>query len=104
MKFGLETTKNKWTLIFIFALIIAGGISLLASSNPDGLESSAEFIGLHWPEASFASLMPDYQILGISNEFLSASLAGILGTIIIYLLVLLIIKITNKKQKNLPPT
>lgn len=91
--------KNKWTPIFIFALIIAGGLSLLASASPDGLESSAQFIGLHWPEASFASLMPDYQILGINNEFLSASLAGIIGTILVFILGYLFVWIVNKKNK-----
>ncbi len=98
--------KNKWIPIFIIALIIAGGISLLTSASPDGLESSTKYAGLRWPEADFTSLMPDYQILKIENELLSTSLAGIIGTIIIFLLVLLIGKITNKKtkQKDFPLT
>ncbi len=97
--------KNKWTKVFILSLIIAGGLSLLASNNPDGLEASAQLAGLHWPESNFTSLMTDYQILGINNQYLSASLAGLIGTIIIYLLILLIGKLTYKKpkQKNLPP-
>ncbi len=99
--------KNKWTIIFIISLIIAGGFSLLASTSPDGLESSAINIGLDIEEqANYKSLMPDYQILGIKNEILSSALAGIIGTIIVYLVVLLISKLINKKekQKKLPNT
>ncbi len=96
--------KNKWTILFVVALLIAGGLSLFASGNPDGLEVSAEFIGLSWPQTNYVSLMPDYQIMGINNKYLSASLAGLIGTTTIYLLILLIGKLTNKKskQKNSP--
>lgn len=98
--------KNKWTPIFIIALLIAGGLSVVASNKPDGLESSTQSIGLHVTESQFTSLMPDYQILVINNEFLSTILSGIIGTIIIFLLVLLIANLTNKnsKQKKFPNT
>lgn len=98
--------KNKWLVLLIFALLISGVISLFASSYPDGLEASAEHIGLMAEKKSFFALFPDYLLPGISNEILSASLAGVIGTLLIYTIIFLFIKLLNKKtkQKNLPPT
>ena len=91
--------KNKWTLIFIIALIIAGGLALLASSNPDGLESSTEQIGITAENTNFIALIPDYIVPGVSNKILASSLAGIIGTILVFILGYLFVWIVNKKNK-----
>ena len=80
---------EKWmTFPLAGCLFIAGFLSLFASPEPDGLERVAEdqgFIGNE--EQLFSAPMPDYAFEGISNEILSASAAGIAGTILMFAIV-----------------
>ncbi|MBU2617230.1 MAG: PDGLE domain-containing protein [Euryarchaeota archaeon] len=77
-----------WHIGLIIALVLAGVISLFASPLPDGLERVAidhDFLGeghevMHSP-------MPDYVVPGISNETLATSLAGLIGTLMMFGLV-----------------
>ena len=79
-------------LVAIF--IIAMGLSLAASSFPDGLEKVAENLGFidkaseTLPEGFF--LIPDYVFGGVSGERLQTSLAGLFGVIIIFALFALV--------------
>jgi len=71
----------------VVALILGGLISLFASSFPDGLERVAEnlgFIEKEKGEPTLKSLIPDYAIPGIKNEKLATSIAGIVGTLVVF--------------------
>lgn len=84
---------NYWITGVIVSLLMAGVISLYASTDPDGLERVAEDLGfLEHGEGHevIKSPMPDYMIPGIENETLSASAAGILGTVTVFSLGILI--------------
>lgn len=92
--------NKKYLLLLILALIISGVISLFASPYPDGLEKVAEdksFIAtaLDYP---FAVLMPDYSWELISNEYLATAIAGIFGTLIVFLVIYLSVKILFSKK------
>ena len=69
-------------------LIIAMGLSLVASSFPDGLEKVAENLGFidnssqTLPEGFF--LIPDYAFKGVKGEKLQTSIAGLFGVLIIF--------------------
>ncbi|HIH36605.1 MAG TPA: hypothetical protein HA232_01695 [Methanocellales archaeon] len=79
-----------WHIGLIIALVLAGGVSLFASSSPDGLERVAidhDFIELGEGHEVIRSPMPDYVVPGISNETLAASLAGLIGTLMMFGLV-----------------
>lgn len=74
---------------FLSSLMISGGLSLLASQNPDGLEWSLEKLGVGNEGADgsvfaalqdAAALFPDYGIAG-SQSFFSGSIAGISGVL-----------------------
>jgi cobalt/nickel transport protein len=84
--------KDKyWIIGLVAAIFIAGFISLYASPEPDGLERVAEdhgFLEKGEGQEVFESPMPDYILPGIENEQLAASVAGIIGTLIIFGLVL----------------
>lgn len=74
----------------LVSVVMATVISLFASSSPDGLEHVAENLGfIEHGEGHevIESPMPDYAILGIENETIAASLAGLSGTLIMFLLV-----------------
>ena len=77
--------KNKWSTVFFVALVIGGGVSLLGSSSPDGLEKVAETQGfLGEKTASSIGILADYQIPGIESLSLSTALAGIAGTVFVF--------------------
>lgn len=69
----------------VVTLLIAGGLSLLASSSPDGLEHVAETKGFadtaQEHEAANGPLA-DYQVKGVEDERASGALAGIAGVAI----------------------
>ena len=78
--------KNK-TLIaagFALSLVLAGGVSFYASSNPDGLEKVAEdigFIDTAKEHKNADGLLADYGVKGVDNARLSTGAAGIIGVL-----------------------
>ncbi|MGQ9611138.1 MAG: PDGLE domain-containing protein [bacterium] len=79
--------KNSIIFGLIVALICAGLISLFASSFPDGLEKVAENLGFLEKgegEPILKSPIPDYALPGIKNEKLATSIAGIVGTLLVF--------------------
>lgn len=75
--------KNPLVLVGLaVSLVIAGGISFYASSQPDGFEKSAGEIGfLDTAEDSPLADSPlaEYGVAGVENERLSGGLAGVIG-------------------------
>ncbi len=95
--------KNVIISIFISALILGGGISYFASTNPDGLEWAVEKIAPeHEAEAviKVPAVMPDYAISENEN---TTGLAGIIGSIVTLVLaggVSFVITKTRKKTEG----
>ena len=68
----------------VMALALAV-LSPLASSNPDGLEWVAEQNGfLEMAQGALYSIIPDYVMPGVSDPALATIAAGILGTLIVF--------------------
>ncbi len=102
-------------VLFVTALVIGGGLSLLASSYPDGLEWSMERIaGTTELEATgsvhnvFANiqdktaLLPDYAFTD-GNEILGTTFSGILGSIILVAIcvgIAFIVRSVSKSKKE----
>jgi len=81
-------------LWFIGSLLLAGFVSPYASQFPDGLEKIASDLGfIHRAEAVFRSPVPDYSWRGSVPCRLPASLAGAIGTIIVFAVATLLAKI-----------
>ena len=95
-------TQNRNLIIggLIIALIIAVLAPFLASSNPDGLESSAESLEVPESEAVYNAPLPDYAIPGMEENPLGGVVALIIGTIVVLLVVLGIATIFGKKNGN----
>jgi cobalt/nickel transport protein len=77
---------NYWVYGIAASLVMAGFISLYASSYPDGLERVAEdhkFLEKGEGKEVIESPMADYIVPGIENDSLSASLAGVAGVLIL---------------------
>lgn len=88
-------SKTLLAFLCIAVLVIGGGISLLASGNPDGLEWSIERTAGETELAAeghaydvaaglqeYSSVLPDYGLPGVQNEKLGTSAAGIIGSVI----------------------
>ena len=86
--------KNNWKKVFVVAVFVGGVLSLFASSFPDGLEKVAEVQGfLEQGEQLFGAVIPDYLMPGIQDERLATSLAGITGTMAVFVSLLFIGKL-----------
>lgn len=85
----METKTKQFMIIgLIVAIIIAVLAPFLASSNPDGLESSAEKILLPGvgEKAIHESPMADYIIPSLGEDPISGSIAIVIGVVIVFAL------------------
>lgn len=109
-----DKKSKKIIIIFaVLAVVIGGGISLLASGNPDGLEwalegasGTAEHIAngkIYTVLATIqekTSLFMDYAFAPIKNETLSTSVAGLVGGGIFLLLSAITGVVIHKFKKS----
>ena len=75
--------------VLALALAISGGLALLASESPDGLEHSMEQVGAAEGEALMEAPMPDYELTLLQNPIARKVAAGISGTLAVFGLSLL---------------
>ncbi|MHA1265597.1 MAG: PDGLE domain-containing protein [Candidatus Helarchaeota archaeon] len=78
-----EITVWKWLIAIIIILTVFLYVPTFIA-GPDGLEAVFETYGFTPPDAIWNGLLPDYTVPGIMNEWLTALLAGILGTFIVF--------------------
>ncbi len=79
--------KKQIVIGLLLAVAIAVFLSPFASPSPDGLERVAEDKGfLHLAEGVelIKAWMPDYVFPGIASEALATSLAGLVGTLLVF--------------------
>jgi len=96
--------KRKDIIIgIVVSLFLAGLISIFASPWPDGLEKVAEdkgFLEKGEIEPPIKSPIPDYTFPGLKNEKIATSVAGILGTAIVFVLGYGVSALIKKKNQN----
>ncbi len=83
-------------LIVVFLVIFIP----LASINPDGLEKVVQTYGAEEKKPIWEGFMTDYSLSFISNSYISTLLAGIAGTVIVFLSGLILSKTFLPKKKN----
>ncbi len=78
--------RLKWYhLGLCISLFLAGFLSPLVSSFPDGLEKVAQEMGFIEKEKTlFSSPLAGYLFPGIESERLATSLAGIIGVLLVF--------------------
>ena len=80
---GEQPQLQKWVVPVIGVLLIAGVLSLFASSWPDGLEAVAEQYGFKDKEAvaiENPTPLADYTVKGLEEQPIGTSIAGLLGS------------------------
>lgn len=89
------STRDKYFIIggVVICLVIAFMSPFLASSDPDGLEKSAEDAGVPEAESSYQAPFPDYSIGGLEKGGEIVALAiGIAITLVVAYLAALILR------------
>ncbi|WP_134704172.1 PDGLE domain-containing protein [Ammoniphilus sp. YIM 78166] len=81
---------NKQVRIWLaLSFVVAGVLSLFASSHPDGFEKAGEDTGyIHTATSYLSSPFPDYSLPNV-DSWLSDSLAGVIGVFLTYVLFVL---------------
>lgn len=94
--------KKKYIIMILLTacIFIAVFLSPVASKFPDGLEFIAEKLGFidKGEQAVVNSPVPDYNFGFIKNEYVSRSLAGAFGVIIVFVLGWGIEKLIRRKK------
>ncbi len=125
-KKGFLSAKSTILVLAVVALVIGGGLSLVASSNPDGLEwamekvagtselePTAKALSAHEGAQKIqdaTSFMPDYTFKGAEEESVSATLgtsvSGVVGSLFVAFLCVFIallvriLKFEGRKEKK----
>lgn len=82
-----------------FIAIVLAILSPLASSHPDGLEWVAEESGfLSFAKDAFYNIIPDYTFPGINNPTIATIVAGIIGVVIVFSVV---IGLSQRKKQTI---
>ncbi len=79
---GEQPQLQKWLVPVVSVLLIAGVLSLFASTWPDGLDSVAEkyrFKDKEAPVVEIPTPLADYKVKGLDGK-VSTSIAGLLGS------------------------
>jgi len=108
------TAKSVIIILAVTTAVLSLGVSLLASSNPDGLEWSVENVAGDYLETAPSqapdtltaiqdrlSFMPDYGFKN-SDSVLGTSVSGIVGSVIVVLLVAIsccLLKLMKRKNE-----
>jgi cobalt/nickel transport system permease protein len=97
-----ETATRGNTVIWIAGLLLALALAILAplaSAHPDGLEWVAEQQGfLDIAQDPTYQLIPDYLLPGVSNEALATILAGLLGALLVFGVVIAVAMLRRNRQ------
>jgi cobalt/nickel transport system permease protein len=90
-------SKESYGSFLVFGGLISLGLALFvapfACSWPDGLDMVSQALGFEGHAAQHplvASPIPDYHLPGIASATLATSLAGVIGTIVVFLLAFLL--------------
>ncbi len=88
----------------LIALAIGGGVSLLASEAPDGLEHSMEAVGASDEGAPVLhSPMADYEVGFIGHPVARKVIAGVAGTLAVLGLVLVVGWLLTRTRRKPEP-
>ncbi len=99
--------NTKFILIGLgVCLLVAFFLSPLASSLPDGLEKVIEKLApggeSREADSSPSAPLPDYGVPGVGSGWLSTGLAGLVGTVVVFAVVLLLARVLARESASVP--
>ncbi len=95
-----ELSSRAFSIVGLLVLIIFSSVLItpLASSSPDGLENVASRFEFE-SQNNALIILEDYSIPGVSNNFISVILSGLLGVIAVALIMNIYLNVNRKKQE-----
>jgi len=88
-----------WLAGLAIAALVVIVLAPLASSDPDGLERVAEDRGfLDRAQDAVYEILPDYSIPGIEDPFLTTVLAGLIGVVVLFGLMVLLGRLLARRR------
>lgn len=88
-----------WLGGLAIAALVVIVLAPLASSDPDGLERVAEDRGfLDRAQDAVYEILPDYSIPGIEDPFLTTVLAGLIGVVVLFGLMVLLGRLLARRR------
>ncbi|WP_292810854.1 PDGLE domain-containing protein [Microbacterium sp.] len=84
---GRLSTRAFTIIALTVALLIACVVSVMASSNPDGLEfvaGATGFLDTATDSAAAGTPLADYATQGVSHTWLSTAIAGAIGCVVTF--------------------
>lgn len=92
------TSRSRTQVVgFALTLSIAGGLSLLASTHPDGLESVAEELGFAAYAQPGHAPLADYLVPVLGETPLSGSVAGVVGVVVVLLMTVALARVLKPR-------
>lgn len=108
-------SRTRWFLLagLLVSLLLAGAVSNLASSDPDGLDSvtregcrysgdeiaGGECMARDAREHEVGGPLADYGVAGIDNPTLSTSLAGVVGVLLVFGIGALVFRLARRRPE-----
>ncbi len=92
-----------WLWALAAALLVAVILAPFASSWPDGLEKVAEALGFAERAEvapAVSAPLPDYQVPGIIHPGLSTALAGVVGTVLVFVLLYAVARLIASRSPH----
>lgn len=101
----MQARKKEIIIGLFIALLVVVLLAPFASSSPDGLERVAEdlaFLEMADGQEIISSPIPDYEVPGLENKTLAGILAGIAGTLLTFVVMMMVAKLiaASKKRKQ----
>ena len=95
-----ELSSRAFSIVGLLVLIIFSSVLItpLASSSPDGLENVASRFEFE-SQNNALIILEDYSIPGVSNNFISVILSGLLGVIAVALIMNIYLNVNRKKRE-----
>ncbi len=83
----MKTARKYWWVVFLLLAVVVALFSPLASPHPDGLERVAEDKGfLDKAREAYFHIIPDYVFPGIADTNTATIVAGVFGTVLMFVL------------------
>jgi cobalt/nickel transport system permease protein len=92
--------KKRYIIAVCGILIFLAIFIPLASTNPDGLEKVVISLGAKEGDNFWSGILPNYEVSGVGNGYLSTLIAGIIGVVLVLLVGLLLTKGLKPKTVN----
>ena len=96
--------KQRWIWVGLGLALLLVLLAPLASAWPDGLERVAENLGfIQAAEDAPFEVMPDYTFPGIGNEAASTIVAGLVGAVLLFVLIVVVGRLMTARRDGRNP-